>query len=182
MLLAKFRSSQLTQEFEHYEKVCRGEVSASAAQQRPLRCRLSRGRHAYRLLAPLKLEEHSLDPLVVTYHDMLRPSKITELRQMAVPHMKRSTVNPLSGGQRMKSAFRVSKNAWLAYNTHPTMGRMLRDLADATGLDMTYCEQLQVANYGVGGHYEPHWDFFRDTSHYPVEEGNRIATAIFYVS
>lgn len=181
-MLAKFRSSQLTQEFEDYEKVCRGEVSASAAQQRPLRCRLSRGRHAYRLLAPLKLEEHSLDPLVVTYHDMLRPSKITELRHMAVPHMKRSTVNPLSGGQRMKSAFRVSKNAWLAYNTHPTMGRMLRDLADATGLDMTYCEQLQVANYGVGGHYEPHWDFFRDTSHYPVEEGNRIATAIFYVS
>jgi len=123
-----------------------------------------------------------LDPFVVTYHDMLSPQKITELRKMAVPHMKRSTVNQMTGGQRMKSAFRVSKNAWLAYNTHPTMGRMLRDLNDATGLDMTYCEQLQVANYGVGGHYEPHWDFFRDTRHYPAEEGNRIATAIFYVS
>ncbi|KAH8312834.1 hypothetical protein KR044_013154 [Drosophila immigrans] len=174
---------KLTQEFEQYEKVCRGEVVASPAQQRGLRCRYTRGQHAYRVLAPLKLEEHNLDPLVVTFHDMLSPQKIAELRQMAVPHMKRSTVNQMSGSShRMKSAFRVSKNAWLAYNTHPTMGRMLRDLHDATGLDMTYCEQLQVANYGVGGHYEPHWDFFRDTRHYPAEEGNRIATAIFYLS
>ncbi|XP_001994787.2 prolyl 4-hydroxylase subunit alpha-2 [Drosophila grimshawi] len=173
---------RLTQEFAHYEKVCRGEVSASAAQQRPLRCRYARGQHAYRVLAPLKLEEHSLDPLVVSYHDMLSPQQIIELRQMAVPHMKRSTVNPLPGRQSKKSAFRVSKNAWLEYDTHPMMGRMLRDLSDATGLDMTYCEQLQVANYGVGGHYEPHWDFFVDSQHYPAEEGNRIATAIFYLS
>ncbi|XP_034114540.1 prolyl 4-hydroxylase subunit alpha-1 [Drosophila albomicans] len=174
---------KLTQEFEQYEKVCRGEVIASPAQQRPLRCRYTHGHHAYRVLAPLKLEEHHLDPLVVTFHDMLSTQKIAELRQMAVPHMKRSTVNQMRGSShRMKSAFRVSKNAWLAYNTHPTMGRMLRDLHDATGLDMTYCEQLQVANYGVGGHYEPHWDFFRDTRHYPAEEGNRIATAIFYLS
>lgn len=176
------RSAQLSQEFNHYEKVCRGEVSPSAAQQRLLRCRYTRGRHAYRVLAPFKLEEHNHDPLVVSYHDMLRPQQIDELREMAVPHMQRSTVNPLPGGQRMKSAFRVSKNAWLPYNTHPMMGRMLRDVGDATGLDMTYCEQLQVANYGVGGHYEPHWDFFRDTRHYPAAEGNRIATAIFYVS
>lgn len=171
---------QLSQEFEQYEKVCRGEVTASPAQQRPLRCRLSHGRHAYRLLAPLKLEEHSLDPLVVTYHDMLRPAKISQLRDMAVPHMRRSKVG--HGNRSNRSAFRVSKNAWLAYNWHPTMLRMLRDLADATGLDMTYCEQLQVANYGVGGHYEPHFDFFLNSSHYPAEEGNRIATAIFYVS
>ncbi|XP_034486639.1 prolyl 4-hydroxylase subunit alpha-1 [Drosophila innubila] len=173
---------KLTQEFAQYEKVCRGEVIPSPAQQRPLRCRYARGQHAYRLLAPLKLEEHSLDPFVVTYHDMLSPHKIAELRQMAVPHMKRSTVNHKLGGKGMKSEFRVSKNAWLAYNTHPTMGRMLRDMSDATGLDMTYCEQLQVANYGVGGHYEPHWDFFHDSRHYPAEEGNRIATAIFYLS
>ncbi|XP_030556487.1 prolyl 4-hydroxylase subunit alpha-1 [Drosophila novamexicana] len=173
---------KLTEEFAHYEKVCRGEVGASAAQQRPLRCRYTRGEHAYRLLAPLKLEEHNLDPLVVTFHDMLSQQRIAELREMAVPHMQRSTVNPLPGGQRRKSAFRVSKNAWLPYSTHPTMERMLRDVSDATGLDMTYCEQLQVANYGVGGHYEPHWDFFRDSRHYPAAEGNRIATAIFYLS
>ncbi|BFF93072.1 prolyl 4-hydroxylase subunit alpha-2 [Drosophila madeirensis] len=175
-------SYSLTQEFAHYEKVCRGEVGPSPRQERPLRCRYSQGSHPFRRLAPLKLEEHSLDPFVVTYHDMLSPRKISDLRLMAVPRMHRSTVNPLPGGQNKKSSFRVSKNAWLAYDSHPTMGGMLSDLSDATGLDMTFCEQLQVANYGVGGHYEPHWDFFRDPSHYPAEEGNRMATAIFYLS
>ncbi|XP_001357665.1 prolyl 4-hydroxylase subunit alpha-2 [Drosophila pseudoobscura] len=175
-------SYSLTQEFAHYEKVCRGEVGPSPRQERPLRCRYSLGSHPYRHLAPLKLEEHSLDPFVVTYHDMLSPRKIADLRLMAVPRMHRSTVNPLPGGQNKKSSFRVSKNAWLAYDSHPTMGGMLSDLSDATGLDMTFCEQLQVANYGVGGHYEPHWDFFRDPDHYPAEEGNRMATAIFYLS
>ncbi|KAH8383446.1 hypothetical protein KR009_008674 [Drosophila setifemur] len=182
-LLPKHSDSySLTHEFAHYEKVCRGEVNPSPRQERHLRCRFSRGHHPFRLLAPLKLEEHNLDPYVVTYHDMLSPEKIAGLREMAVPRMVRSTVNPLPGGQNKKSAFRVSKNAWLAYESHPTMGEMLRDLKDTTGLDTTFCEQLQVANYGVGGHYEPHWDFFRDPNHYPAEEGNRIATAIFYLS
>ncbi|KAH8271299.1 hypothetical protein KR018_006070 [Drosophila ironensis] len=182
-LLPKHSDSySLTNEFAQYEKVCRGEVNPSPRQQRNLRCRLSRGHHPYRILGPLKLEEHNLDPYVVTYHDVLSARKIAALREMAVPRMRRSTVNPLPGGQNKKSAFRVSKNAWLAYESHPTMEGMLRDLRDATGLDTTFCEQLQVANYGVGGHYEPHWDFFRDPNHYPAEEGNRIATAIFYLS
>uniref|UniRef100_A0A6P4F8L9 procollagen-proline 4-dioxygenase n=1 Tax=Drosophila rhopaloa TaxID=1041015 RepID=A0A6P4F8L9_DRORH len=173
-------SYNLSEEFAQYEKVCRGEVNPTPRQE--LRCRYSQGHHPYRLLVPLKLEEHSLDPYVVTFHDMLNPQKIAHLREMAVPRMRRSTVNPLPGGQNKKSSFRVSKNAWLEYESHPTMVGMLQDLKDATGLDTTFCEQLQVANYGVGGHYEPHWDFFRDPSHYPAEEGNRIATAIFYLS
>ncbi|XP_020811601.1 prolyl 4-hydroxylase subunit alpha-1 [Drosophila serrata] len=182
-LLPKHSDSySLTHEFAHYEKVCRGEVNPSPRQERSLRCRLSQGHHPFRLLAPLKLEEHSLDPYVVTFHDMLSPQKIAGLREMAVPRMRRSTVNPLPGGQNKKSSFRVSKNAWLEYESHETMVGMLRDLREATGLDTTFCEQLQVANYGVGGHYEPHWDFFRDPDHYPAEEGNRIATAIFYLS
>ncbi|XP_041673581.1 prolyl 4-hydroxylase subunit alpha-1 [Drosophila eugracilis] len=170
----------LSQEFAQYERVCRGELHPTPRGE--LRCRYSQGHHPYRFLVPLKLEEHSLDPYVVTFHDMLSPQKISQLREMAVPRMRRSTVNPLPGGQTKKSSFRVSKNAWLEYESHPTMKGMLQDLKDATGLDTTFCEQLQVANYGVGGHYEPHWDFFRDPDHYPAEEGNRIATAIFYLS
>ena len=34
-----------------------------------------------------------------------------------------------------------------------------------TGLNMETSEELQVSNYGIGGHYEPHFDFARVREH-----------------
>lgn len=46
---------------------------------------------------------------------------------------------------------------------------------------METAEGLQVQNYGIAGHYAPHWDHkLKDEK--PFEEfGNRIATMLFYV-
>ena len=42
-------------------------------------------------------------------------------------------------------------------------------------------ESLQVGNYGIGGHYLPHFD--SDVSKFPhLNLGDRIATVLFYVS
>ena len=40
------------------------------------------------------------------------------------------------------------------------MGQMDRRIAQLTGLNVRtpYGEYLQVVNYGIGGHYEPHFD------------------------
>lgn len=45
-------------------------------------------------------------------------------------------------------------------------------------------EHLQIANYGIGGHYEPHFDHARDDEDKFTDlgMGNRIATLLFYVS
>lgn len=52
-----------------------------------------------------------------------------------------------------------------------------------TTLTMDHAESLQVVNYGMGGHYDPHFDFFEvdDKSEYMQLYGNRIATVLFYV-
>ena len=50
---------------------------------------------------------------------------------------------------------------------------------------MDVSEDLQVVNYGIGGHYEPHFDFARKTEPDAFKElgtGNRIATILFYLS
>lgn len=73
-----------------------------------------------------------------------------------------------------------------------------------TGLNQETSEELQVVNYGIGGHYEPHYDFARviltfllycaniikpffsqreETNAFKsLGTGNRIATVLFYVS
>jgi prolyl 4-hydroxylase len=52
-----------------------------------------------------------------------------------------------------------------------------------TGLSVETAEQLQTQNYGIGGHYVPHWDFRIKTEiNFEGGTGNRIATVLFYVN
>jgi len=63
--------------------------------------------------------------------------------------------------------------------------RIYQRVGDVTGLSMTTSEELQVSNYGMGGHYEPHFDFARreeSEAFASLGTGNRIATWLFYVS
>lgn len=50
---------------------------------------------------------------------------------------------------------------------------------------MATAEELQIANYGLGGQYEPHFDFARreETDAFrDLGSGNRIATWLTYMS
>lgn len=52
-------------------------------------------------------------------------------------------------------------SAWLSGYEDPVVSRINMRIQDLTGLDVSTAEELQVANYGVGGQYEPHFDFAR---------------------
>ncbi|KAH8362858.1 hypothetical protein KR084_001982 [Drosophila pseudotakahashii] len=171
-----------SREFRMYEQVCRGELTPPPSKQRNLRCRLGKSRLGY---APFKLEELHLDPLVVQLHQVVSTKDSELLQRTARPRIKRSTVYSLGGsGGSTAAAFRTSQGASFNYSRNAVTKLLSQHMADFSGLDMDYAEDLQVANYGIGGHYEPHWDSFPENHVYQEEDlhGNRIATGIYYLS
>lgn len=59
--------------------------------------------------------------------------------------------------------YRISKSAWLEESEHNHVAKISRRSELMTGLTISTAESLQVVNYGIGGHYEPHYDFARVT-------------------
>lgn len=50
-------------------------------------------------------------------------------------------------------------SAWLRDDDHEAVRRVSQRIEAITGLTTETAEELQVVNYGIGGHYEPHFDF-----------------------
>lgn len=174
-----------TPERQQYERLCRNDVGRSASELAPLRCRRVTNGVAFRRLAPLKLEEANLDPYIVIYHDVIANDEIEVVQQMAKPRFRRATVQNQKTGELEVANYRISKSAWLKDGEHAHVARISQRVEDMTGLTTSTAEELQVVNYGIGGHYEPHFDFARPDERNAFESlgtGNRIATVLFYVS
>lgn len=173
-----------SKEYHLYQQVCRGELTPSASSQRPLRCRLQRGSGAGFSYQPYKVEELHLDPYIVQVHDVVSFADTVELQRRARPELQRSQVYSLGGSDRTAASFRTSKGTSFEYSEHPIMQKMSNHLADLFDLNMISAEALQIANYGIGGHYEPHMDSFVEPHDYSQEfdQTNRMATGIYYVS
>uniref|UniRef100_A0A8C9VVW8 Prolyl 4-hydroxylase subunit alpha-1 n=1 Tax=Scleropages formosus TaxID=113540 RepID=A0A8C9VVW8_SCLFO len=164
-------------ERQKYEQLCRGEgVRLTPRRQSRLFCRYFDGGHPRYRLGPVKQEDEWDRPRIVRYHDIISTSEIEKVKELAKPRLRRATVHDPQTGKLTTAQYRVSKSAWLTAYEHPVVDRLNQRIEDLTGLDVKTAEELQVANYGVGGQYEPHFDFGR------LGTGNRIATWLFYMS
>ena len=82
----------------------------------------------------------------------------------------------------------MSKTAWLDIDipadTEHIVKRLNRRMEDATELSHEYAELQQVNNYGMAGHYEPHYDMDTgraDEEPFAEHLGNRVATLLLYM-
>lgn len=64
-------------------------------------------------------------------------------------------------GELEATHYRISKSAWLQEHEHRHVSAVSRRVELMTSLSTETAEELQVVNYGIGGHYEPHFDFAR---------------------
>jgi prolyl 4-hydroxylase len=168
-----------------YEKACRGELLQSEKVKATLKCRYFDNNVPFLKLARFKLEELYHDPYIVVYHDVMYDREIEIIKKLAKPKFRRATVQNQVTGELETAHYRISKSGWLKDEEHEVVRTVSRRVEDMTGLSMETAEELQVVNYGIGGHYEPHYDFARkeETNAFKsLGSGNRIATVIFYMS
>ncbi|CAH8578260.1 unnamed protein product [Schistosoma turkestanicum] len=178
------RSQAITkhdQETELYESLCRNENPLPAVPSHYLVCRYYIP-HAFYRIGPLKEEILNPDPRIVMWYDLIFPSEIEKIKELATPRLRRATVkNPVTGNLEV-AFYRTSKSAWLPHSMSEITDRISQRIRAVTGLSLETAEDLQVGNYGLGGHYAPHFDFGRkrEKDAFEIKNGNRIATIIFY--
>ncbi|XP_053166409.1 prolyl 4-hydroxylase subunit alpha-3 isoform X2 [Hemicordylus capensis] len=136
------------------------------------------------ILQPLKKETIHRHPYIALYHDFVSDYEAERIKSLASPWLQRSVV--ASGEKQQQADYRISKSAWLKDTVDPVIVALDRRIAALTGLNIQppYAEYLQVVNYGLGGHYEPHFDHAtsRKSPLYRMKSGNRIATLMVYLS
>ncbi|XP_009245108.1 prolyl 4-hydroxylase subunit alpha-3 isoform X4 [Pongo abelii] len=168
-----------------YEGLCQTLGSQPTLYQIPsLYCSYETNSNAYLLLQPIRKEVIHLEPYIALYHDFVSDSEAQKIRELAEPWLQRSVV--ASGEKQLQVEYRISKSAWLKDTVDPMLVTLNHRIAALTGLDVRppYAEYLQVVNYGIGGHYEPHFDHATSPSSplYRMKSGNRVATFMIYLS
>uniref|UniRef100_A0A8C2II27 procollagen-proline 4-dioxygenase n=2 Tax=Cyprinus carpio TaxID=7962 RepID=A0A8C2II27_CYPCA len=174
-------------EREVYEALCRGEgVKMTPKRLSRLFCRYQDGnRNPRLLLKPMKEEDEWDSPHIVRFLEALSDEEIEKIKELAKPNLARATVRDPNTGVLTVAHYRVSKSAWLEGEDDPVIARVNQRIEDVTGLSVNTAELLQVANYGVGGQYEPHYDFSRKDepdAFKSLGTGNRVATFLNYMS
>lgn len=195
-------SFQSYKELILFSQVCRGNVTKSPKELAALKCRYVFNTPGSKI-GPFKIEEANLDPYLVLFIDVLSDSEAAFLKEISKPKVKRGRTFQNSKDLEYKvSSGRVAKLAAHSDQRHDIIkrisqrvevsflslhnqldGNLFLMLQDMTGLTQKTSEMIQVQNYGIGGHYVPHWDHRNTAKESNFDkDGNRIATALFYVN
>lgn len=176
-------SSQKPSEFELYESLCRGEGELDASILSKLVCYFmdTKNSHYLRLMR-VKIEEAYKKPYILIYHDVMSDNEIQQVKKLASPRLRRATVQNSKTGETEVAEYRVSKSAWLKPSESQVVNRVTKRIQEFAKLSTESAEDLQVVNYGIGGQYEPHYDFARRGEKSQFKRGNRIATWLNYMS
>ncbi|XP_060590272.1 prolyl 4-hydroxylase subunit alpha-1-like [Ruditapes philippinarum] len=181
----------LGDDMQNYITLCRGEMtkeSYNSTIMSKLHCRFyDNNRHPLLVLQPARQEDVRDDPHMKIYHDVILDGDIKVLKAIAKPKIKVSKVLKKVSSSKMKSStavdLRVSKGYGIT-DTDPTYikvrNKLFNRVQAITGFYSKSNEALQVANYGIGGYYSPHYDW--SLLHADPMHNDRIGTFLFYLN
>ncbi|MFH4981824.1 hypothetical protein AB6A40_008533, partial [Gnathostoma spinigerum] len=169
------------EERNKYEALCRNEVVANHTRTSKLYC-YYKSDQAYLRLSPIKVEVMNLNPLVVIFRKIISDDEIRSLKTLAFPRLRRSTVQHVKTRKQMTVTNRISESTALSGENHEIVHRIDNRVELMTNLNQETAEELQVAHYGIGGHYVPHYDYTGEKAPTFPGNGDRIATTLFYLT
>ena len=124
------------------------------------------------------------EPRILQIYEVLSDKMIEHILEMAAPSMARSRVQGSSENQEIASPVRTSATTWMPESEDPLMAEIPLRVQAITGLKVSTSavvlfstglqrkwlqvtgdgasEDLQISSYGIGGHYNPHFDTFFD--------------------
>jgi prolyl 4-hydroxylase len=121
-----------------------------------------------------KVEFLHNEPDVYQVYDVLSESAMDRIIELATPHMVRAKVVGTSADERYSTA-RTSTSSWIKERSDLTLSGIPRRVQSITGLSTLRpgsAEDLQVASYGIGGHYNPHLDLIFEDVSLSISVGN----------
>jgi len=132
---------------------------------------------------------------VCQFHNLMTKTEAELVQTLAAPMLQRAKVQTETSKTDEVSGTRTSQTAWFSSDEYEIAERLSRRIEALTGLNANMNESsselMQVANYGMGGHYTPHYDYLivdrpPEERHLVSEQekfaGDRIATLMFYLS
>lgn len=155
----KYTTFKESDHHSNYARLCRGENSDSSGQTNKLNCYLDSSAHPYFILSPLQIEPVLTNPPITLYHKLLNDEQIEQLVSTTNATLERSQVARAPGVNEV-AEIRVSQQIWVDPTESKTATFMYRMVSLIAGFNMKNAEKMQVANYGIGGQYIPHYDFF----------------------
>ncbi|XP_073251115.1 prolyl 4-hydroxylase subunit alpha-1-like isoform X1 [Porites lutea] len=170
--------------FQNYERLCRGEVrNLTKWEESKMLCWYYNDPPRLKI-RPAKIERVFVKPEIFLFRDILSDVEMEVIKELAAPRLRRATIQHPVTGKLEYAAYRISKSGWLKDTDHELIRRVSRRFEDVTGLTMDTAEELQIVNYGIAGHYEPHFDHAREheDKFSSLGTGNRIATVLAYMS
>jgi prolyl 4-hydroxylase len=191
VVLMNARIVDQRQETEQYMRLCRGEELRAASVTSKLTCRYESKGKPYYIYGPRKIEVVSLRPHIALLHDFITNGESDELKATAAPKLKRSQMvgNKINGTLDDR---RVSETTWLHEDDSEAAERISKRMdyfLDLETRSTNHSELFQVANYGLAGQYQCHYDqVMMDKGHIQNREmfnlfaGDRMMTAMGYLS
>ncbi|WP_106769314.1 2OG-Fe(II) oxygenase [Paenibacillus faecalis] len=118
----------------------------------------------------VKVEE----PLIVVLGNVLSDEECDELIDISKGQLQRSKI----GEDRKVNQIRTSSGVFIEVNE--TITKIERRISQIMNIPIEHGDGLQVLLYTPGQEYQPHYDFFAETSR--SSTNNRISTLVMYLN